>query len=75
MLTVRHCIVDTPYKECVIQYQCIHSVRRGQTDGVFSDIMNLTDCDEFSDSRVIPQQVKTRSGVYVAHGEIGIGGN
>ena len=34
-------------------------------------IMNLTDCDGFSDSRVIPQQVKTCSGVYVAHGEYG----
>ena len=28
--------------------------------GIFSDIMNLTDCVGFSDSRVRPQQVKTR---------------
>ena len=43
--------------------------------GVFSDIMNLTDHVGFSDSLVLPQQVKTRSGVYLAHGRKGIGGN
>ena len=40
--------VVTPYKEYIIQYHCIHSLPRGRTDGVFSDIMNLTDCDGFS---------------------------
>ena len=69
------CHCSYPHKECVIQYLCIHSLRGGQTDGIFSDIMNLTDCVGFSDSLVIPQQVKTRSGVYLTHGEIGIGGN
>ena len=58
--------IVTPYKECIIQYHCIHSLRCGRTDRVFSDIMNLTDY-----SQVIPQQVKTCSGVYFAHGEYG----
>ena len=31
--------------------------------------MNLTDCVGFSDSLVLPQQVKTPSGSYHAHGE------
>ena len=30
--------------------------------GIFSDIMNLKDCVRFSDSLVLPQQLKTRSG-------------
>ena len=58
-----------------MQLPPIRSVSFIATDEVFSDIMNLTECDRFSDSRVIPQQVKTRSGVYLVHGEIGIGGN
>ena len=42
--------------------------------GIFSDIMNLKDCVGFSDSLILPQQVKTYSGGYLAHGVEGIGG-
>ena len=41
---------------------------------MFSDIMNLKDCVGFSDSLVLPQQAKTRSGGYLGHGGEGIGG-
>ena len=36
--------------------------------GIFSDIMNLKDRVGFSDSRVLPQQVKTRIVGYLGHG-------
>ena len=42
--------------------------------GIFSDIMNLKDCVGFSDSLVLQQQVKTRSGSYLGHGGEGIEG-
>ena len=42
--------------------------------GIFSDIMNLKDCVGFSDSLVLPQQIKARSGGYLGHGGEGIGG-
>ena len=35
------CQCSYPYKECIIQYHCIHSLRRGQTNEVFSDIYRL----------------------------------
>ena len=35
--------------------------------------MNLTGCVGFSDSLVLPQQVKTPSRVYLAHGEKELG--
>ena len=50
----------------------IHSLYRCQTD--ISDIMNLQYRVGFSDSRVPPQQVKTRSASYLTHGGEGIGG-
>ena len=43
--------------------------------GIFSDIMNLKDCVGFSDSLVLQQQVKTRSGGYLGHDGEGIEGN
>ena len=36
--------------------------------GILSDIMNLKDRVGFSDSRVLPQQVKTHSVGYISHG-------
>ena len=41
--------------------------------GIFSDIMNLKDRIGFSDSWVLPQQVKTRSVGYLGHGEKELG--
>ena len=46
---------------------CTALTLRGWTDGIFSDIMNLKDCAVgLSDSLVLPQQVKTRSGVWLS---------
>ena len=38
----------------------------GELTGILSDIINLIDCVGFSDSLVLPEQVKTHSGGYLA---------
>ena len=65
--------VVTAYEECIIQYQCIHSLRRGRTDGGILWYYESYRLRWVLRRRVIPQQVKTRSGVYLAHGEINFG--
>ena len=51
----------------------IHSLCRGRTEGIFSDIMNLRDCIGLYDSLLLPQQVKTRIGGISPMGEKELG--
>ena len=66
--------VVTPYKECVIQYYCIHSLRRSQTDGVLWMMLWILQTATSSQTLGLSNST-TISGVYLAHGEIGMGGN